>query len=142
MKSSQIALIISDNSNLTGELKRLLKELEVNQIYVAKSSKDAISKFFLHMPDFTFIDLHSETIRTHALAKVIERSGADKLTLISKSMSMVEELYTESECVFVIKKPITITKLNDIVNPHLSFANLLEEAKMLVSQENDSQEWQ
>ncbi|MEX2347810.1 MAG: hypothetical protein WD511_01205 [Balneolaceae bacterium] len=139
MKSSQIALIISDNSNLTGELKRLLKELEVNQIYVAKSSKDAISKFFLHMPDFTFIDLNSENIRTQ---KVIERSEAGKLTLISKSMSMVEELYTESERVCVIKKPITITKLNDIVNPHLSFANLLEEAKMLVSQENDSQEWQ
>jgi|AntRauTorckE6833_2_1112554.scaffolds.fasta_scaffold01058_10 DNA-binding NtrC family response regulator len=142
MKSSQNTLIISDNIQLVEELKRLLQELEVKHIQVAKSGKEAICKFFDQMPAFTFLDMNSESIQTSALAKVIERSEATKLTLIYRSMSLAEELLTESDRVCVIKKPITITKLNDIINPDLSFANLLEEARMLVSQESDSQEWQ
>lgn len=142
MKSAKKALIISDNIPLTEELKRLLDNLEVKLVTSVHSDKEALDKFFTLKPDFTFLDLDSETIRTQALAKALKNSEATKLSLICTKNHKLEWIYGDTENIVFIKKPITLTKLNDIVNPHLSFSNLLDEAKALLRQETGSQEWQ
>lgn len=142
MKSSKNALIISDNIQLTEELKRLLAELDISDVRVAISNEKAVSALFADVPTFTFLDLDSETIKTQPLAKIIQNSEVTKLSLISTKNHDHNCFYAKSENVCFIRKPVTLTKINDIVNPHLSFANLLEEAKALLRQETGSQEWQ
>lgn len=142
MKSLKNALIISDSIQLTEELKRLLAELDIPDVRVAISNEKAVSALFADVPAFTFLDLDSETIKTQPLAKIIQNSEVTKLSLISTKNHDYEWFYGEYENVCFIRKPVTLTKLNDIVNPHLSFANLLEEAKALLRKETGSQEWQ
>lgn len=141
MKSTKKALIISDSVQFTEELKQLLNKLDIPIVMEANSNKKALGKFFTLNPTFTFLDLNSETIRTQWLAKVIEETEATKLSLLCKKNHKLEWLLCESEKVCFIKTPITITKLNDVVNPHLSFANLLDEARSLLRKETKEQEF-
>ncbi|MCH2448945.1 MAG: hypothetical protein MK198_02245 [Gracilimonas sp.] len=134
MESSRNALIISDSVQLTEELKELLNKLDI-PVVAANSDKEALNRFFALIPTFTFLDLDSETIRAQPLAKIVQDSEATKLSLIYKKHHNLKWLYGESEKVCFIKKPITLAKLNDIVNPHLRFANLLDEAKALLRRE-------
>lgn len=141
MRSPKNTLVISDNIHLIEELKRLLAQLDIPDIAVANSDKEAVNKFLTAMPAFTFLDLDSETIKTEPLVKVIQNSNATTLSLIYKKDHKFEWLDEIPEKIYFINKPVTLTKLNDIVNPHLSFANLLEEAKALLRQETGKEEW-
>lgn len=138
MRSSRSALIISDNVQFTEELKHLLIKLDIPSVTEAISDKEALAKFFALLPSFTFLDLNSETIRAHSLAKVIQDSQTTKLSLLCKKNHSQEWQLGESEKVYFVKTPIIITKLNDIVNPHLSFSNLLDEAKAILKKEAGS----
>lgn len=141
MRSPKNALVISDNIQLIEELKRLLTKLDIPDVTTANYNEEAAGKFFTLMPAFTFLDLDSETLKNEPLIKVILESEATKLSLIYKKNHKLEWLNEVSENIYFINKPVTITKLNDIVNPHLSFANLLEEAKALLRQETGNEEW-
>lgn len=141
MKSTKKALIISDNVRFTEELKELLNKLDIPVVMEANSDEKALGIFFTLNPTFTFLDLNSETTKTQSLAKVIEETEATKLSLLCKKNHKLEWLLGESEKVCFIKTPITITKLNDVVNPHLSFANLLDEARSLLRRETKEQEF-
>lgn len=141
MRSPKNALVISDNIHLIEELKRLLAQLDIPDIAIANSDKEVVDKFLTAMPAFTFLDLDSEAIKTKPLVKTIQSSNATTLSLIYKKDHKLEWLDEAPEKIYFINKPVTLTKLNDIVNPHLSFANLLEEAKELLRQETGNKGW-
>ncbi len=119
------------------EIAHMLSELKIEVIYYAYSLDEAMEIATKHQPTYSFLDLEFEDSFTNTFLEELNSSSRTKVTLIKKrgTKNSSEFKLNLPGNVTILEKPVTITLLNDIVHPELSFGALLAEAASMLNEE-------
>jgi DNA-binding NarL/FixJ family response regulator len=119
------------------EIAQMLSDLGIEVIYYTDSLEETLSIAAEQQPTHTFIDLEFETSFSDSFISQMSQVSSTKITLIKKrgTNNSYELKLNINGNVIVLEKPVTITLLNDIVHPELSFGALLAEAESQLKEE-------
>lgn len=119
------------------EIAQMLSDLNIEIIYYADSLEETLDIITEHQPTHAFLDLEFETTFSNTYITKVNKVSKTKITLIKiRGTKNSSELKLNIKGkVNILEKPVTITLLNDIVHPELSFGALLAEAESQLREE-------
>lgn len=119
------------------EITQMLFDLGIEIIYYADSLEETLEIVTKNQPTHAFLDLEYETTFSNTCISQLNKVSKTKITLIKKkgTKNSSEMKLNIKGNVTILEKPVTITLLNDIVHPELSFGALLAEAESQLKEE-------
>lgn len=137
MKRLKSCLVMSKDVITQHEIAQMLSDLGIEVIYYAESLEQTLAITAEHQPTHAFLDLEFETSFSNTFILQMNRISRTRITLIKRqgTSNSVELKLDMKEKLNILKKPVTITILNDIVHPNLSFGALLAEAESQLKEE-------
>ncbi|HKK24807.1 MAG TPA: hypothetical protein VJ941_04230 [Gracilimonas sp.] len=137
MKRLKSCLVMSKDVITQHEIAHMLSDLGIEIIYYAASLEEALGIIAEQQPTHAFLDLEFETSFPDSIVEQMSTISRTRITLIKKrgtrnSGSLKLEMKGN---ITILEKPVTITLLNDIVHPDLSFGALLWEAESQLKEE-------
>lgn len=119
------------------EIAQMISDLGIELIYHAGSLEETLAVIAEKQPTHAFLDLEYESSITESFIIQMKQISRTKLTLINKrgTNKIGEFKFDAKNNISLLKKPVTITLLNDIIHPDLSFGALLAEAESQLKEE-------
>lgn len=137
MKRLKSCLVMSKDVITQHEIAHMLSDLGIEIIYYAASLEETLAIISEQQPTHAFLDLEFETSIPDSIVEQMSTISRTRITLIKKrgtrnSGNLKLEMKGN---ITILEKPVTITLLNDIVHPDLSFGALLREAESQLKEE-------
>lgn len=137
MKRLKSCLVMSKDVISQHEIAQMLSDLGIEIIYYADSLEETLAISAEQQPTHAFLDLEYEPAFSDSFLSDMAQVSRTKVTLIKRRGTKNSgKLNLEpTGHVTILEKPVTITLLNDIVHPDLSFKALLAEAESQLREE-------
>jgi hypothetical protein len=137
MKRLKSCLVMSQDVITQHEIAQMLSDLGIEVIYYAASLEETLAITAERQPTHAFLDLEFETSFSDSFIMHMKQISRTKITLINRlgTNNSGKFKLDVKDNISLLKKPVTITLLNDIVHPDLSFGALLAEAESQLKEE-------
>jgi|GEM_PF-2419262 len=140
MKKRKSALVVSESPIVKQEMRRMLGELYVHNVFEAGGFETAAEIAKSEVPTFTFIDADSSPEMIQKLGSYLKSEVRTHIVFLKRKGTFNQDC--NESLTSVLEKPVTLNRLNDIIHPTLSFGALIAEAQALIEQEPANLEFQ
>jgi|TARA_R100001015_G_C4616524_1_gene172692 DNA-binding NtrC family response regulator len=140
MKKRKSALVVSESLIVKQEMRRMLGELYVHNVFEARDFDTAAETSKSKAPTFTFIDADSDPEMVLKLGSYLKSEVKTRIVFLKRKGTFNKG--NDEGSISVLEKPVTLNRLNDVIHPTLSFSALIAEAQALIEREPATLEFQ